>query len=159
MLWTVTPGNNPSNVCGAVNDVIQIGDPEQVQTVSNGGTYKNVPVTVNCSVSPNSTGYSVTASADYGNQGSLTISGQINVTAGSAPGPQQNITGAFNDHVANGLIASMNSNSCTITFTKNGNMGIAPTRIWGVIDCPQDTAANGTVCDGNAEFLFQNCAQ
>lgn len=39
-------------------------------------------------------------------------------------------------------------------------MGIAPTRIWGVIDCPQAATGSGSAaCDGNAEFLFENCGQ
>ena len=53
----------------------------------------------------------------------------------------------------------MSESDCTVTFTQNQNMGIAPSRIWGVIDCPQAAAPDGTVCDGHAEFLFESCGQ
>lgn len=161
LVWTVTPGTNSSSQCGAVNDTFSIGDPEgdPIVTASDGTKFNNVPVSVNCKVSPNSTGYSVEATASYGNVGSITITGQFNVASGASPGTQSNITGSFNDAVPGGLIAHLTESDCTVTFSKNSHMGIAPTRVWGYIDCPHDTASNGTVCDANAEFLFENCGQ
>jgi hypothetical protein len=38
-------------------------------------------------------------------------------------------------------------------------MGVAPTRIWGYLDCPKITSQDGKICDGNAQFLFKNCGQ
>ena len=159
--WTVQPGTNSATTCGAVNDTFSIGNPESnpIVTATTGSSFNGVPVTVSCNVAPNSTGYSVTAQVTYGGEGSLAISGQINVAANAVPGTQTNISGSFDDAVPHGLIANMSESNCTVTFTANANMGIAPTRIWGVIDCPQETATNGTVCDGNAEFLFENCGQ
>lgn len=161
LVWSVSPGQNVGK-CGAVNDTFSIGDPEAnpIVTASNGSSFNGVPVTVNCDVAPNSTGYSVSANVAYGNVGTLTITGQITVGSGvTTPGTQTGIKGNFNDHVPNGLIANLTDTNCTVTFKSNPNMGIAPTRIWGVIDCPNAAAQNGTVCDGNAEFLFENCGQ
>jgi hypothetical protein len=56
----------------------------------------------------------------------------------------------------------MKSNMCTVTFTQNGNMGVAPSRIWGYIDCPTEgdpSQASAASCDAHAEFLFENCGQ
>jgi hypothetical protein len=162
IIWTVSPGTNSAAVCGSGgNDTWTIGNPEghPIVTASNGTNFNNVPVSLSCTVSPNSTGFSVTAVAQYGSYGSLSLHGQITVTPGaSQPGPQTGITGTFVS--GNGLIASLSESNCTITFSQNQSMGIAPTRIWGVIDCPQATTTNGdTTCDGNAEFLFEDCGQ
>lgn len=156
--WTVSPGSNSSTVCGAVNDTWQIGNPEgnPIVTVTSGSSQNGVPITVNCDVAQNGNSYSVTANAQYGNEGSLTISGTITIGSDGKPA-QSTVTGGFNDH--EGLIANLSQSNCTVTFTQNANMGIAPSRIWGVIDCPQAAASDGTMCDGNAEFLFEGCAQ
>jgi hypothetical protein len=159
LAWAVQPGTHVGT-CGAVNDTITIGNPEGgPDVVATGTSFNGVPVTVNCDVAPNSGGYYVSANAVFGNQGQLTIKGQINVAAGATPGTQTNITGSFGDNTPGGLIANLSDTNCTITFTHNAHMGIAPTRIWGTIDCPNASATNGTVCDGNAEFLFEYCGQ
>lgn len=160
LVWAVSPGAHVS-ACGAVNDTFAIGNPEgsPIVTAPSGSSVDGVPVTVNCAVSPNGTGYAVTANVQYGNEGSLTIEGQINVAPSATPGAQTGIRGNFNDRVPGGLIADLTDTNCTITFTRNPKMGIAATRIWGVIDCPQASAQSGEVCDGNAEFLFENCGQ
>jgi hypothetical protein len=160
LAWTVQPGTH-NGMCGAVNDTITIGDDttDPIQTTANGSSFNGVPVSVNCDVAPNSGGYYVSANVVYGGAGQLNIKGQINVAQGATPTPQSGITGSFSDHVPNGLIANLTDTNCTITFTKRPGMGIAATRIWGVIDCPNAAAANGTICDGNAEFLFEYCGQ
>jgi hypothetical protein len=158
--WAVEPGQSTS--CGAVYDHFSIGDDgaNPIQTSANGDSVNGVPITVNCDVAPNGGGYSVSANAVYGNQGQLSIKGQINVAQGATtPGPQTGITGTFSDHVAGGFIANLTDTQCTITFDKKAGMGIAPTRIWGYLDCPNAATTNGQTCDGHAEFLFEYCGQ
>jgi hypothetical protein len=161
LAWVVEPGTHTNAECQAVYDHFNIGDDSTnpLQVSANGETAGGVPVTVNCDVASNSGGYNVSANAVYGNQGQLTIKGQINVAQGATPGPQTGITGSFSDHVPGGLIANLTDTNCTITFDKKAGMGIAPTRIWGYLDCPNAAAANGTVCDAHAEFLFEYCGQ
>jgi hypothetical protein len=168
--WRVTPGPNGAGTCGASNDFFSIGYIPQsgtIVTASNGGTYNEdggaggAPVTVQCTVAPVSGGYSVQAFVEYGSLGSLTINGTIMVSGNAAPGTQTGITGTFGDGI--GLAgAKLTDDNCTVTFTQNANMGIAPSRVWGVIDCPHATETGNSAtlnCDGNAEFLFENCGQ
>jgi hypothetical protein len=171
LVWTVSQGPNGAGTCGAVFDTFSIGNiPSSgtIVTASNGGTYgapdsgAAVPVTVQCTVAPDSGGFSVQAFVQYGALGTLTINGQINASGNTKPGTQTNVTGQFSDGI--GLAgASMTDADCTVTFTDNANMGIAATRIWGTIDCPHETATNGNSaavnCDGHAQFLFENCGQ
>ena len=160
IIWTVDPGSNSAATCGAVNDTWQIGNPESapLQVVANGGTANGIPVSVNCDVTQSGSNYNVVANAQYGTEGALTISGTITVGANGVPNPSTSFTGTFNDHL--GLIANMTESNCSVTFTGNPNMGVAPTRIWGVIDCPQVATTNGdSTCDGHAEFLFEYCEQ
>jgi len=170
VIWKVTEGPNGAGTCGAVYDTFSIGTIPQSGTIvteSNGSTYNEdggsggAPVTVQCTVAPTSTGYSVQAFVEYGDYGSLTINGSIAVSGSAQPGTQTNISGTFGDGI--GLAgAKLADDDCTVTFTQNANMGIAPSRIWGVIDCPNATASGNTAtmnCDGNAQFLFENCAQ
>jgi hypothetical protein len=169
VVWTVSQGPNGAGTCGAVYDTFSIGSfsGNPLVTASNGSTYAvsdggaAPPVTVQCTVAQNANGYSVQAFVQYGDLGNLTISGEIAVSGNAKPGTQTNISGEFSDGI--GLAgASMSDSNCTITFTQNGNMGVAPTRIWGVIDCPNETQAGNSAaqnCDGNAQFLFENCGQ
>jgi hypothetical protein len=160
IIWTVQPGTNSSSSCGAVNDTWQIGNPESapLQVVANGGTSGGVPVTVNCDVSGSGTSYNMVVNAQYGTEGALTIAGTITIGANGVPNTATNVSGTFNDNL--GLKANMSQSNCTVTFTQNANMGIAATRVWGVIDCPQVATTNGdSTCDGHAEFLFEYCGQ
>jgi hypothetical protein len=160
ILWQVFPGTNSSATCGAVNDQFQIGNPEADPLViaADGSTYMGVPITVNCDVSQSGQTYNVVANAQYGTLGALTIQGQITVGADGTPNTATNFSGTFNDNL--GLKANMSESNCTVTFTKNAHMGIAPSRIWGFIDCPQEQTQNmQSTCDGNAEFLFEYCGQ
>jgi hypothetical protein len=160
IIWTVYPGSNSSSSCGAVNDTWQIGNPESapLQVVANGGTSTGVPISVNCDVSQTGNSYNVVANAQFGTEGALTIAGTITVGANGVPNPSSSFSGTFNDNL--GLKANMSQSNCTVTFTQNANMGIAPTRIWGVIECPQVQTTNmDSTCDGHAEFLFEYCGQ
>jgi hypothetical protein len=159
MVWLVDKGQNEG--CGAVNDTFTIGSTASgstIQTVSAGATANGIPISANCTVSQNATGFEVNAYVAYGTQGTLTISGQVTATAGVKPGTQTNITGEFSDHI--GLIANMSETDCTMTFPKPG-MYVSPGMIWGYLSCPTESAGPGTPtpCEGTAEFLFEDCGQ
>jgi hypothetical protein len=154
--FTVSPGDNSAATCQVGGGVDwSIGDPDSVTTVSDGSAH----VAVQCAVSGNnSSGFTVTAQTTYGTIGSFLISGHFpGPAAGSGAIPTATgIHAEFNSN--QGLIADMSANDCTVTFT--GNQGIAPSRIWGVIDCPDaNDPKRSTTCDGNAEFLFENCSE
>ena len=157
----MSPGTNSrGGLRRQIDDTWQIGNPEgnPVVTARSGSTYNGVPVTVNCVVAQNADRYSVTANAQYGTLRALTITGEITVGANGEPNTATSIDGTFNDNL--GLKANMSESNCAVTFTQNSNMGIAPSRVWGVIDCPQAATASGSaVCGGNAEFLFESCGQ
>jgi hypothetical protein len=157
IVWLVDQGSNVGT-CGAPNDTWTVGNTSTspITTVTAGATSNGITVSATCSVAPNSTGYQVNAYAAYGTQGTLTISGQFVVASGASPGPQTNIDAQFSDHLA--LIANLEEKDCTVSFPKSG-MGIGPGMVWGELDCPSEADQNGTVCDGTAEFLFEDCAQ
>ena len=161
--WSVSPGTNSPTICGAGGGVTwQIGNPESnpLDVVSNGTSFTGIPVTVECSVTPNSTGFSVIAQISYGNEGSLTVNGQFDSHSGAASTwpAETGISGTFSSGSANAFIETMSETDCSVTFTKNDQMGVADGRIWGVIDCPQAANMDST-CDGHAEFLFEYCGQ
>lgn len=164
VVWNVNSAlPNTSATCGTESDSFTVGDTTMnpIVTVSDGSTANGgVPVTVQCSVTAVSTGFEVNAYLKYGNSATLTIIGTIATSGSGQPGTQTGITGQFGDFI--GLKASMTSSNCTVTFTGNPNMGVAATRIWGYIDCPNEAAVPAqsgvTSCDGNAQFLFENCS-
>jgi hypothetical protein len=161
--WNVDIGTNGQASCPiGPGDSFTIGSftGSTLVTAANGSTFNNIPVTVSCDVSQSGGTYSVTANVQYGNEGSLTLTGTIASASGlpSTWPAQTNVQASFNDHL--GLIEDLSQNSgCTITFSQNENMGIAPSRIWGYLDCPKVTSEDGKACDANAEFLFENCQQ
>ena len=62
IIWAVSPGTNSPTVCGAGGgDTWTIGDPEGHPIVTATSSSAGVPVSVNCTVSPNSSGFAVTA--------------------------------------------------------------------------------------------------
>jgi hypothetical protein len=160
--YAVLPGTNSPTVCGVGGGVTwNVGNPEgnPIVTVADGSSNAaGVPITVACSVTSTSTGFHVQAQADYGNQGSFTINGAIAVAPGENPGPQTGVQATFTSGAQLGFTESLSGTDCTVTFTKNARMGVAASRIWGYIDCPQASATDGTTCDGSAEFLFEYCS-
>jgi len=163
VIWHVTPGAAGGGSCSTVDDTFSVGDSTSspIKTATDGTPYNGVPITVQCDVASTSTGYNVNAYLKYGEQASLTVQGAITASGSGQPGPQTGIKGQFSDFI--GLRAAMTDNNCTVTFTPNTNQGIAATRIWGVIDCPNEAATPtqqaASQCDGHAEFLFENCGQ
>ncbi|MBV9948945.1 MAG: hypothetical protein JOZ69_19000 [Myxococcales bacterium] len=99
--------------------------------------------------------------------GAISIDGQVDANSGS------NIHGSL----ASGSIG-WSEGDCTISYTysggavpvQSGEKPLAPGRIWAHLSCPKMSANNGqnvvvngvtepAQCDGEADFLFENCQQ
>jgi hypothetical protein len=126
-----------------------------------GGTIVNVK----CSVTG---GYDVALQASLGATGTLGIFGHVDPNAGGQ-GLSGDITYQGSEYQA--------TNSCTVTFTYSGapvpeSPPIARGRIWAHLSCPQmgdpnmvrhvtlmDMSLVPEVCDGEVDFIFENCSQ
>jgi len=128
-------------------------------------------LTVTCSVAPSSGGYSIQldAKTEGSSGGELTVTGTVDPNTGGT------VTAQFVSQTA-GIVYT--SDSCTLTYTYLGlpimkGENISSGSIFGHVSCPnaeqpsssingtQTTGPDGgivnTVCDGEADFLFQNC--
>jgi hypothetical protein len=166
-------GSGDGGVCCCATELFSIGQatgnaskPMTVVEGSQDGDGGTLQVT--CSVVPSGAGFDIQLSANdpwytylagvpYGMQG-LTISsppGQGAVTTAGGAGiyaTWQDPFGTYSD------------SNCTIAFTYGGQplvVGppVAPGRIWGHISCPSVIGGYGLGCSGEADFLFENCAQ
>jgi len=167
----VGPGNANSSVCGYASQqpIVAIGgaDTAEPGTESNGDFAGTGTALIDCSVDSSGGGnFNVKISAEVNGSmgGSIVIVGTVNANGGS------NISGAFES----GTIGMFTESDCTVTFTYNmqpipiSGSPIASGRIWGHLSCP-NAVDNGTTeigadggptertCDGEADFLFQNC--
>jgi hypothetical protein len=123
---------------------------------------------VSCTVSAVGSGFdidlNVTSSGLQG--GSLTVtspSGMGAVTTQGGMGIRASFT--------SGQSGEFSESDCTIAFTYNGTTvpdspPIAAGRIWGHISCPKAKEQSGqqmgsqpSQCDGEADFLFEQCGQ
>ena len=157
----LAPGTHSSTECPIAStewvDIGAFGNPAQgvpVRPVNSGEDNGNGPVDITCSVKGNdATGYDVAASATLSglSGGTVSITGHFTTT-----GDQASIIGVFqrSDY------GQFRENDCTVTFTENQNMGVAPGRVWGSLHCPNAGRADqNRVCDGEAQFRFENCDQ
>jgi hypothetical protein len=158
LIWDVSPGATATATCSVLDDTFTIGNPETHVITSSGSSFNGLAVSASCTVTPNGTGYSVSGDVRYGSEGELTFSGQINVAAGATPGVQTGIHGSFVDGIHTGVTSTLADTNCTISFTANPYMGVAPGRIGAILDCPH-AAGGGNVCEGHAEFVLESCAQ
>jgi hypothetical protein len=157
---TFGPGNHTGTECPIAQtdwvDIGSFGNPPlvPVRPVQAGGDNGNGPVDVICSVKGNdAAGYDVAASATLSglSGGTVSITGHFTTT-----GDQPNINGVFQRQD----YGQFREADCTVTFTQNPNMGIAPGRVWGYLTCPNAARADqGRVCDAEAEIRFENCDQ
>jgi hypothetical protein len=159
--WSVEVGSNNTTLCPVGGgDTWSIGNPEgnPIVTAPAGGSFNGVPVTASCQVAQNGSTYRVNANAQYGNQGSLTITATITPGSGGAANwpAQTGVQATFSDGT---IKEALSESDCTISFAANPNMGIAPSKIWGTLTCPTATATDGKTCQGQAEFLFESCLQ
>lgn len=140
--WVVIGDFNPRNGGG--------------RPISNGDSQSGSLVEVTCAVRPEGDGFNVTANARLQGQGSVTITGHVVGEADVTPPTQAGITATF-ERPDTGTFQDAN---CTMDFSSNPIMGLAPGRVWGQITCPRATfGAQGRTCSGAAEFRFENCAQ
>jgi hypothetical protein len=126
-------------------------------------------VTLFCRVDSTGGGnFNVALSAEVGGPmgGSVTISGIVNDTTGATGG----VTGSFTSATNGSFIDS----DCSVTFTylmmpvPVAGSPVADGRIWGHLSCPRAVQQETSVmtedggstlkgCDGEADFLFENC--
>jgi hypothetical protein len=126
---------------------------------SNGDSFQGTGVSVSCSVNG---GFSINLQATKQGSGTVTIVGNVGMTGG---------TGIYANIISNSL--SYTQSDCTIAYTYMGNpvqtTPVAAGRIWAHLKCPsmtdrqQKLLSSGQyvqeMCDGEADFFFQNCDQ
>ena len=157
---TVGPGTqNPASclLTGSPQTWVSLGTATQAKptTVQSGGD-----VFVACSVVPSGGGFNIDLDAH------LLGSAGAELSVFSAPGK-----GAVTPSGATGLAASFVSQAygtfsatdCALSFEYQGSPvpvspPVAAGRIWGHLSCP--TASMGSsICDAEADFLFEQCAR
>jgi hypothetical protein len=161
-----------STLCsfGSRATFVAIGSPTRPNpaTVRDGDSQANGSVSISCTVSAVGSGFDVDLSATDNSLkgGSLTIqspSGKGAVTTQGGSGISASFTSGQN--------GDFGESDCTISFMYNGSQvpdspAIAAGRIWGHISCPTATETSGqqmggqpAQCDGEADFLFEQCGQ
>jgi hypothetical protein len=177
MLATMGPGpSSPATICnlGTAESWLAVGTPaagEVPSVVESGGTQNGEKVVVTCSVVPVSAGFDVSLqmTTEGLDGGSLSISSPPGLGAVTLAGGGQGITASWKSET----FPSATESDCTIAFTYEGqpvptSPPIAAGRIWGHLSCPQALFNGETVvgpdggaatihCDGEADFLFENC--
>lgn len=147
-------------------------------TVQDGGNDRNGNVSVNCTVHPQGSGFSVQAQAvEMGpNGGSLTVDGTVTaMTSTGVSGTFVGPGGTYREQ-AGAMVNGMADPGCTVTYDydSGGSVGgvggdapvpvsppIAAGRIWGHIKCPsaQYQSMPGVYCNAEADFIFEQCQQ
>lgn len=173
---TVGPGpQSPANLCNFGSDApwLEVGNATAMKpvTVTDGHTSGGGLVHVTCTVHPVADGFDVNLLVEQEGEmgGSVSIISTPNAGAVTASGGS--VAGIFESAI-NG---DFQESSCTITYQYQGGPvpdmpPIAAGRIWGHVSC--GTAQNGgsTVmlpdggtgprqCDGEADFLFEQCSE
>jgi hypothetical protein len=170
----VGPGSANSSACGFGSEVpiVTIGVPTDPEpgTESSGSYQAGASggiVTIDCSVDPSGSAFKVRVFVEVTGMagGSMSFEGTVDPTNGTSA-----ISAGFTN--ASGTFSQ--SNDCTIMFDYMGNpvpvsgSPIAQGRIWGHLSCPnamqsgtEETGEDGgtvtRTCDGEADFLFENC--
>ena len=117
-------------------------------------------VRVVCSVVASGDGFDVALGASLNGPGDefLAIAGHFTLQGASG------VTGTFGESQT----GTFTSNNCTVAFTYGGRPIVTsggpvdPGRVWGHVSCPNAAGLNTcspTSCDGEADFLFENCAE
>ncbi|MGH7294348.1 MAG: hypothetical protein ACRELB_05420, partial [Polyangiaceae bacterium] len=133
-------------------------------TIVDGGQENFATVHVACSVVPVGTGFDVALSVLEDNASAAGL--VITSPAGTGAVTGSGAAGIAVDWKSNTLTATQSD--CTLRFTYGAGPVPSPTpvsagRIWAHVSCPQATfvsdAGAPVTCDGEADFLFENCAQ
>ncbi|MGH7294868.1 MAG: hypothetical protein ACRELB_08045 [Polyangiaceae bacterium] len=178
ILATVGEGSaSPNSICqlGSTQSWLTVGGlrgGSKPTVVNDGDSQGGAPVHVNCTVSTVGDGFDVSLSViEEGTTGGSVVitspSGQGAVTASGGTGISasfvSNKNGAFRE------------TDCTITYKYDGadvpdQPPIAAGRIWAHLSCPSAQESGTTLtgpdggpttrqCDGEADFLFEQCGQ
>jgi hypothetical protein len=161
----ILPASSASCPFTSTQTWLEVGIPGATKptTIVDGGQQNFVTVRVTCSVVPVGTGFDIALSIleQDANGYGLTIRSQAGVGAVTSAGA----SGIEVDWVSAKLSASQSD--CTLQFTYGTLPVSSPTpvaagRIWAHVSCPQAAFASDAsippVCDGEVDFLFENCA-
>jgi hypothetical protein len=152
-----------NNLCSNANpqSALKIGMAAAAPVpVASGDTFQGAAISVSCAVTG---GFMVNLQASKQGSGTMLILGNVDATSGGS--------GILAHLVSNGL--SYTESDCTIAYTYLGGpvptTPVAAGRIWAHLKCPSMTngqqrlLGNGMyvaeTCDGEADFLFENCQQ
>jgi hypothetical protein len=139
---------------------------EKPTTVGSGGADVGGTVNITCSVNPSGSGFDVQISVVKSGQGSLTI------TSAAGKGAVTETGGTVTVTWSNPTVGQYDQADCTFTPTFEGGSlpsgagpAVAGGRIWGHVSCPMAQDQNQTLmngmfvtCDGEADFLLENCS-
>ena len=168
---TPAPGDAYVNASVGGGKMCSLGGSELFLAI--GSTNNNSPstvpdgtgaVSVDCTVSPSGGGYRLQLGARGGGGGMLSITGNVDPTSGGT------VAATFFNQT---LGVSFQATKCALSYTYAGtpvpnNQRISAGQIFAHIDCSDATEQGGAtnpadgsniVCDANADFFFQNCAQ
>jgi len=153
---TLSPGNesgvNDGTKCLVTGPWLAAGAKDQNNAVTPVNSGDN-GVTVTCTVAQEGDGFKVSANITQNGQGGLTVQGHF-----TASGQQSHIRAVF----ARSDTGAFQEDDCTADYAPNPLMGIAAGRVWGTLACPHETNDESSpphVCNGIAEFRFENCSQ
>lgn len=170
---SVGPGAGDACPFSSIQGFFAVGSStgQKPTTVPDQGQAAGGTTSVACTVHPQGSGFDIQLSVSN-NDGSILIespSGMGAVTASTSSG----VTATFSN-ASDG--DGFSENNCTITYIyMNGPVSVSPPiaagRIWGHISCPHATISGGMTtmgadggssassCQGEADFLFENCNQ
>lgn len=164
----VVPGLCPF---GSTQQWINVGAPTsgKPNTVQNGNQNAGATVQVSCTVSAVGNGFDVLLSVTQEGTGGGTVTISSTTGQGAVTASGGTVTGVFES----ASLGSFRDEGCTISYTYQGTAvpdspPIAAGRIWGHVSCPNaqnatqfGTGADGgnteRACDGEADFLFEQC--
>ncbi len=138
-------------------------DAKPVTVASGGSEMGGQPVTVDCSITASGSGFNVQLGAEQLGPGG----GSLSITSPFGQPLDPVNGGAVSVGWTNVLVGTYSETDCTLTYSYQGGPvppsagpPIAPGRIWAHVSCPMATDAEHSppyVCDGEADFLFENC--
>lgn len=156
---TLEPDEKNCPETGPLFNIGMFGTPAAETTskpIKDGESDQQGKVAVTCSVVPAADGefvVSATASLSGATGGSFTLR-QVKM---KSEGTSEGVSAVFSKRTGN--VYNQNDAGCTITINPP-NEGVAPGRVWGVVDCPKTTNASTlTACRAIARFRFENCTQ
>jgi hypothetical protein len=166
---------SPATLCnfGSTQQWLDIGTATggKPTTVQDGSQNAGATVHVTCTVSAVGSGFDVLLSAT---QGGL-MGGSVTISSTSGQGAVTASGGTVHASFQSGTLGDFTESDCQISYTYQGQMvpdspPIAAGRIWGHVSCPTAQNSGSTVmlpdggsqfrqCDGEADFLFEQCGQ